>query len=130
MPERVRDLSSGVPRFADVPLWGRATRSGERLCTGRRRDTAAKLQTSPTGPDFARDRALYEPGGSNPLRLPPHAKRSPRSSRGPLASHASSARRWAEWRPKQRRAAALPDRCAAPAPSAASPALRGLYGNA
>jgi hypothetical protein len=71
----------------------------------RRRRKAADLTDRP---DFARGRAFYRPGGQQPLRFPPHARRSPRSSRGPLASHAPSARRWVERRPVPAWAAALP----------------------
>jgi hypothetical protein len=84
-------------------------RSGERLCTGRRRDTAAKLQTSPTGPTLhatARSMDRGAAASALPTTLP-WAAREPRSlsaAMGGAAARLSLGRRSA-------------DRCAAPAPA-------------
>ena len=131
----------GGPRMAPLPSTsvkrrcvarvGRCVerrRSGERLCTGRRRDTAAKLQTSPTDPTLHATARFTDRGGSS-FAFPPHARRSPRSSRGPLASHAPSAWRWVERRPVSAWAAALPTVARRPLRLPPRPALRGLAGS-
>jgi hypothetical protein len=48
---------------ATVGRYVERRRSGERLCTGRRRDTAAKLQTSPTDPTLHATARFTDRGG-------------------------------------------------------------------